>query len=175
MLSSVKDSSDRSWLQGASPRRYACSAAGCFRVAESWCVASRSHELTVELNTTQRPPGDTSAWFHIRSRNERTCCPIPIYNAFRTRSILLLCQIYRRIVSPIRAANTRRGTQRSQGLFILSISNDAKWTHNAQLLDRCLKIVDPELFSYLRMKNLSAEIYAFPCLFFHCLCPPEPC
>lgn len=35
-----------------------------------------------------------------------------------------------------------------------------------QLLDRCLKIVDPELFNYLRMKNLSAEIYAFPCQLF---------
>lgn len=33
----------------------------------------------------------------------------------------------------------------------------------SQLLDRCLQIVDPELFNYLRMKNLSAEIYAFPC------------
>lgn len=32
-----------------------------------------------------------------------------------------------------------------------------------QLLDRCLKIVDPELFGHLRSKNLSAEIYAFPC------------
>lgn len=32
-----------------------------------------------------------------------------------------------------------------------------------QLLDRCLKIVDPELYAHLRSKNLSAEIYAFPC------------
>lgn len=32
-----------------------------------------------------------------------------------------------------------------------------------QLLDRCLQFVDPELFGYLRSKNLSAEIYAFPC------------
>ena len=32
-----------------------------------------------------------------------------------------------------------------------------------KLLDRCLKIVDPELFQYLRSKNLSAELYAFPC------------
>lgn len=32
-----------------------------------------------------------------------------------------------------------------------------------QLLDRCLKIVDPELFDFLRKKKLSAEIYAFPC------------
>ena len=41
----------------------------------------------------------------------------------------------------------------------------------SQLLDRCLKIVDPELFNYLRMKNLSAEIYAFPCQSFLCLSP----
>src|SRR5579872_797302 len=34
-----------------------------------------------------------------------------------------------------------------------------------KLLDRCLKIVDPELFQYLRSKNLSAELYAFPCQF----------
>jgi cell cycle arrest protein BUB2 len=32
-----------------------------------------------------------------------------------------------------------------------------------KLLDRCLKIVDPELYAHLRSKNLSAEIYAFPC------------
>lgn len=33
----------------------------------------------------------------------------------------------------------------------------------SQLLDKCLEIVDPELFKYLRSKNLRAEIYAFPC------------
>jgi hypothetical protein len=32
-----------------------------------------------------------------------------------------------------------------------------------QLLDRCLKIVDPDLYQHLRSKNLSAELYAFPC------------
>ena len=32
-----------------------------------------------------------------------------------------------------------------------------------QLLDRCLKIVDPDLYTHLRSKNLSAELYAFPC------------
>jgi cell cycle arrest protein BUB2 len=32
-----------------------------------------------------------------------------------------------------------------------------------QLLDRCLKFVDPELYAHLRSKNLSAELYAFPC------------
>ncbi|KAF9059803.1 bub2 protein [Rhodocollybia butyracea] len=31
-----------------------------------------------------------------------------------------------------------------------------------RLLDKCLKIVDPELYAHLRSKNLSAEIYAFP-------------
>ncbi len=32
-----------------------------------------------------------------------------------------------------------------------------------QLLDRCLAAVDRELFEHLRSKNLSAELYAFPC------------
>jgi cell cycle arrest protein BUB2 len=30
--------------------------------------------------------------------------------------------------------------------------------------------VDPELFNYLRSKNLSAELYAFPCECYRC-CP----
>jgi len=41
-----------------------------------------------------------------------------------------------------------------------------------RLLDRCLKIVDPELFSYLRSKNLSAELYAFPSILTLCACTP---
>ncbi|EIM89532.1 TBC-domain-containing protein [Stereum hirsutum FP-91666 SS1] len=41
-----------------------------------------------------------------------------------------------------------------------------------KLLDRCLKIVDPELFSYLRSKNLSAELYAFPSVLTLCACTP---
>ncbi|KAI0003206.1 TBC-domain-containing protein [Russula compacta] len=41
-----------------------------------------------------------------------------------------------------------------------------------RLLDRCLKIVDPELFSYLRSKNLSAELYAFPSVLTLCACTP---
>ncbi|KAI6046059.1 bub2 protein [Pisolithus marmoratus] len=41
-----------------------------------------------------------------------------------------------------------------------------------KLLDRCLKIVDPDLFNYLRMKNLSAEIYAFPSVLTLCACTP---
>ena len=35
-----------------------------------------------------------------------------------------------------------------------------------QLLDRCLKIVDSELYDHLRSKRLSAEIYASPCMSF---------
>lgn len=46
-------------------------------------------------------------------------------------------------------------------------SQSAHWPRDLimsyQLLDRCLQFVDPELFGYLRSKNLSAEIYAFPC------------
>ncbi|TFK86043.1 bub2 protein [Polyporus arcularius HHB13444] len=41
-----------------------------------------------------------------------------------------------------------------------------------KLLDRCLKIVDPELYAYLRSKNLSAEIYAFPSVLTLCACTP---
>lgn len=41
-----------------------------------------------------------------------------------------------------------------------------------KLLDRCLKIVDQELYSHLRSKNLSAEIYAFPSVLTLCACTP---
>lgn len=41
-----------------------------------------------------------------------------------------------------------------------------------KLLDRCLKIIDPDLFSHLRSKNLSAEIYAFPSVLTLCACTP---
>ncbi|KAI0094002.1 TBC-domain-containing protein [Irpex rosettiformis] len=41
-----------------------------------------------------------------------------------------------------------------------------------KLLDRCLKIVDPEMYGYLRSKNLSAELYAFPSILTLCACTP---
>ncbi|KAE9408567.1 bub2 protein [Gymnopus androsaceus JB14] len=41
-----------------------------------------------------------------------------------------------------------------------------------RLLDKCLKIVDPELYSHLRSKNLLAEIYAFPSILTLCACTP---
>ncbi|PAV16851.1 bub2 [Pyrrhoderma noxium] len=41
-----------------------------------------------------------------------------------------------------------------------------------KLLDRCLKIVDAELYDHLRSKRLSAEIYAFPSVMTLCACTP---
>jgi cell cycle arrest protein BUB2 len=32
-----------------------------------------------------------------------------------------------------------------------------------QLLDRCLLLADAALYTHLRSKNLTAELYAFPC------------
>ncbi|KAG8908835.1 hypothetical protein FRB99_003073 [Tulasnella sp. 403] len=41
-----------------------------------------------------------------------------------------------------------------------------------RLLDQCLQIVDAELYGYLRKKNLSAELYAFPSVLTLCACTP---
>ncbi|KAG8980868.1 hypothetical protein FRB90_007430 [Tulasnella sp. 427] len=41
-----------------------------------------------------------------------------------------------------------------------------------RLLDQCLQIVDGELYGYLRKKNLSAELYAFPSILTLCACTP---
>ncbi|GAC99297.1 hypothetical protein PHSY_006898 [Pseudozyma hubeiensis SY62] len=44
-----------------------------------------------------------------------------------------------------------------------------------ELLDSCLEILDPPLYTHLRSKNLSAEIYAFPSVMTLCACtPPLP-
>ncbi|ADV25121.1 cell cycle arrest protein BUB2 [Cryptococcus gattii E566] len=40
------------------------------------------------------------------------------------------------------------------------------------LLDRCLEVVDPELYNRLASKNLKAEIYAFPSVMTLCACTP---
>lgn len=60
-------------------------------------------------------------------------------------------------------ADTRGRPSRPQGT--VALRNVAQNTNRifVQLLDRCLQIADPELFQHLRSKNLSAEIYAFPC------------
>ncbi|KZT61278.1 rab domain-containing cell division control protein [Calocera cornea HHB12733] len=44
-----------------------------------------------------------------------------------------------------------------------------------RLLDRCLRVLDPELYAFLRGKKLGAEIYAFPSVLTLCACtPPLP-
>ncbi|CAJ0843506.1 15005_t:CDS:2 [Entrophospora sp. SA101] len=40
------------------------------------------------------------------------------------------------------------------------------------LLDKCLEIIDSNLFIYLKSKNLTAEIYAFPSVLTFCACTP---
>lgn len=62
----------------------------------------------------------------------------------------------------VRTTDTWRCAPRLEGQ-IPSIPSTVYRIISQQLLDRCLKIVDPELFAHLRSKNLSAEIYAFPC------------
>lgn len=74
---------------------------------------------------------------------------------------------------PLYVQPTLEGVHR--GLRVsLSISSIACYSYllHVQLLDKCLKIVDPELYSHLRSKNLSAEIYAFPCMTLLKLLPP---
>jgi cell cycle arrest protein BUB2 len=65
---------------------------------------------------------------------------------------------------PLYVQPTLEGVHR--GLRVrLGLLGSLGFSDPPQLLDRCLKIVDPELYAHLRSKNLSAEIYAFPCTF----------
>ncbi|CAG8620071.1 37066_t:CDS:2 [Racocetra persica] len=41
-----------------------------------------------------------------------------------------------------------------------------------KLLDRCLQIIDPQLFNHLKSKSLTAKIYAFPSVLTLCACTP---
>ena len=66
---------------------------------------------------------------------------------------------------PLYVQPTLEGVHQGLKVGISNISSMRKLT-SIQLLDRCLQFVDPELFSHLRSKNLSAEIYAFPCAYF---------
>ncbi|OCF44101.1 cell cycle arrest protein BUB2 [Kwoniella heveanensis CBS 569] len=55
----------------------------------------------------------------------------------------------------------------------LYVQPSLKGVHEGlKLLDRCLEIVDPELFDQLASKNLKAEIYAFPSVMTLCACTP---
>jgi cell cycle arrest protein BUB2 len=64
---------------------------------------------------------------------------------------------------PLYVQPTLEGVHRGLRVRPLAVDSLRLLTPSRQLLDRCLKIVDPELFNYLRSKNLSAELYAFPC------------
>ncbi|WVQ78877.1 hypothetical protein IAT38_000968 [Cryptococcus sp. DSM 104549] len=55
----------------------------------------------------------------------------------------------------------------------LYVQPSLKGVHEGlKLLDRCLEIVDPELYDKLASKNLKAEIYAFPSVMTLCACTP---
>ncbi|KAL7411661.1 bub2 protein [Mrakia frigida] len=55
----------------------------------------------------------------------------------------------------------------------LYVSPTLKGVHDGlALLDKCLNALDPELYEYLRKKNLSAELYAFPSVLTLCACTP---
>ncbi|WRT65793.1 uncharacterized protein IL334_002742 [Kwoniella shivajii] len=55
----------------------------------------------------------------------------------------------------------------------LYVQPSLKGVHEGlKLLDRCLEIVDPELYDKLAEKNLKAEIYAFPSVMTLCACTP---
>lgn len=67
-------------------------------------------------------------------------------------------------MSALRTAYPGRRAQRPEGKLKPRVDVVIhSYPSHLQLLDRCLKIVDPELYAHLRSKNLSAEIYAFPC------------
>lgn len=122
------------------------------------CSPLRDQFTYALLRKTRRP-----VWIYLRSRDERLGCSISLHHALWDRGFLLFCEIHRRSLSPVCTTNTWRGTSRSEGK---PIKNTEKFSSsNYQLLDRCLEFVDPGLYIYLRSKNLSAEIYAFPCEF----------
>ena len=73
----------------------------------------------------------------------------------------MFLNIYRTVLSIIRPTYSSRRPSRAQSKSITCVL--CTTLTSIQLLDRCLKIVDSELFDHLRSKNLSAELYAFPC------------
>ena len=66
---------------------------------------------------------------------------------------------------PLYVQPTLDGVHRGLKVCRAAQGGQAGRTDVLQLLDRCLKIVDPELYAHLRSKKLSAEIYAFPCAY----------
>lgn len=128
----------------------------------------------------QGPSSDIST-----NRDERLVCPILVHHALPIGSFHVFLDVHRKLLSPLRTAYPCRRSSWSQSgsieaiiilspfirdpipcpILILRQSDmDDLMTDKLQLLDRCLKIVDSELYDHLRSKNLSAELYAFPCM-----------
>ena len=63
------------------------------------------------------------------------------------------------IECPVYVRPTLEGVHRGLKVFRPLLSRLTK------LLDICLHRIEPKLYSYLRQKNLQAELYAFPCIF----------
>ncbi|CAG8580215.1 3520_t:CDS:2 [Diversispora eburnea] len=60
-----------------------------------------------------------------------------------------------------------------QNICPLYVTPTLEGVHSGlKLLDRCLQILDLKLFIYLKSKNLTAEIYAFPSVLTLCACTP---
>ncbi len=97
-------------------------------------------------------------------RDERPLRPVSVCHADPTRSLRLLLELHRDVLSAIRPADADRCAQRTEGGFRI-YPTQARTEPHPQLLDQCLEILDPALFDHLREKNLSAELYAFPCTY----------
>jgi hypothetical protein len=108
-----------------------------------------------------RQARSTSIRFHICTRHECARRTLFVHNALRTRGLLLFCQVHRRCVSLVCSTHSGGCTPGSEGCLLLASITPSDCA--LKLLDRCLQQVDPELFAFLRSKNLSAEIWAFPC------------
>ena len=64
--------------------------------------------------------------------------------------------------APLYVQPTLVGVHR--GLKVSCIQPEGVEFTDEELLDRCLQVVDSELYQHLHSKHLSAEIYAFPCM-----------
>lgn len=114
----------------------------------------------------------------LTRRDERPRRSLSVYHAYPNRSLCMFLSLHREMLSIIRPTDTRRRSRRFEGkhahqlihascltrLQLITTAVPASFVHcSSQLVDRCLEIVDKELYVHLRSKNLSAEIYAFPC------------
>lgn len=67
-----------------------------------------SHHDTIEVSDPCRQARDSATRLYIRPRDECVGCAVPVHNAFRTGSFLLLRKVHRRVLPTICSANSRR-------------------------------------------------------------------